>query len=118
MKRILLACVLAACTKTHDGTQMEIAAQDCSNCHSGTLTHPEELFPLLASNGSMHADIACNTCHRFDGGPGIFRFHADCTSAGCHPQSAIEPNHLPRPGFMWDPVNNDFCLNCHSAGTL
>ena len=127
---VVLLVALAACVETHDPTQKAIQNDDCTNCHSGNLVHPEASFPLM-SMGSMHTNIACQDCHKFTSGPGIDGFHADCTST-CHLQTkqsscceAVEPNHLGRVSpidgttpYAWDPMNHDFCLSCHPAGLL
>ena len=113
MKRLVLLAMLAACTETHTEAQVEITQNACINCHSGTLTHPEDVFPLM-SMGTMHDGIDCTECHRFSVGPGLNGVHADCFH--CHFRADIDPIHAGNTDYMWDPVNHDFCLRCHTNG--
>ena len=111
---LVIALALAGCTETHNQSQVEITDRDCSVCHSGTLQHPEDAFPLTTMN-SKHSGIDCADCHIFSKGGGLNMVHADCTA--CHFQADIDPTHIPRnDGYMWDPVNHDFCLSCHPMG--
>jgi hypothetical protein len=113
MKWLLFIVMLAACTETHSPTAVEITDRDCIDCHSGTLIHPEDAFPI-ASMGTKHSGIDCADCHIFSKGPGLSMVHAVCTA--CHFRADIDPTHIPRDGYMWDPVNHDFCLSCHPQG--
>lgn len=147
MRAIALALLLAACTEDH-ANQTEFTPNSCLNCHtagsgSNVLVHPESLFPLM-SGGTLHDNINCQDCHKFDISPGILPYNADCTSA-CHlqnqtsnaclayPQSsnmpslcdAIEPFHVglvnpnpPGQAYAWDSVHHDFCVQCHPSGLL
>lgn len=129
MKCLVVALLLCACTEVHDGSRTEFQNTDCTTCHSNNLVHPEALFPLM-SMGSPHTNIQCVDCHVFSHGPGLKKFHADCTST-CHLQTQpsaccslpIEPKHLGRVSpidgttpYAWDATNHDFCLKCHPAG--
>ena len=113
MKHLVLLAMLAACTETHTQAQVEIEQGDCINCHSGTLVHPENVFPL-DSMGTMHSGIDCTECHRFSVGPGVDLAHADCFH--CHFRADIDPLHTAVTDYMWDPMNHDFCVRCHTDG--
>ena len=112
MKLGMLLFVLAACTETHSAAQVQITDRDCSNCHSGNLIHPEDAFPITTG---PHMGIDCADCHIFSKGSGLNMVHAQCTA--CHFRADIDPTHIPRmDGYMWDPVNHDFCMSCHPMG--
>jgi hypothetical protein len=113
MKLFMLCALLAACTETHTQAQVEIKQDDCINCHTTTLVHPENTFPLT-SMGTMHTNIACQDCHRFSVGPGLNLMHVDCFH--CHFRADIDPLHTGLTDYQWDPVNHDFCLRCHTDG--
>jgi hypothetical protein len=130
---LVLAVAVVACTETYDSsTQVEYTPDSCIACHSGTLVHPEAKFPLLMSDGSLHDNMNCQDCHKFDAGPGLLGYHADCEA--CHfenqtggicttypqamgmPCPAIDPLHTGVTGYAWDSVHRDFCVGCHSNG--
>ncbi len=113
MKRFVLLAMLAACTETHTQAQVEITQDACINCHTNTLVHPESFFPLMTM-GTKHTGIACQDCHRFSVGPGLDHVHADCFH--CHFRSDMDQIHTPVSTYMWDPMNHDFCVMCHSDG--
>lgn len=113
MKRLVLLATLAACTETHSQAQVEITQDSCINCHSGTLVHPENIFPLM-SMGTKHDGLACDSCHRFSVGPGLVLMHVDCFH--CHFRSDMDPLHTTVSSYTWDPVNHDFCMRCHTDG--
>jgi hypothetical protein len=134
---------LGACTETHSSSQMEYEAADnnsCLACHTGPsageYVHPEAKFPLTTM-GTMHDNILCIDCHKFDVSADLFEagFNSDCTS-GCHLQNESstfctqypQAMNMPCPasdslhqglgvsGYAWDSKHYDFCLSCHPAG--
>jgi cytochrome c554/c'-like protein len=114
MKWLVIIAALAACTETHNASQVEISDRACIDCHATTLVHPEDAFPI-ETMGTFHSGIDCADCHVFSKGPGLDGAHADCTN--CHFRADIDPPHLARGGgYMWDPTNHDFCVGCHPTG--
>jgi hypothetical protein len=115
MKGLALIILVAACTETHTPSQVEITNRDCSVCHSTTLIHPEDSFPIASMN-TKHGGIDCADCHVFSSGSnsGLDGVHANCVI--CHPRSDIDPTHIGRQNYVWDSVNHDFCVGCHPMG--
>jgi len=116
MNRMTWLAVLAlatACTETHTQSQVEFTERGCADCHMGTLMHPEDSFPITTG---VHMGIDCADCHMFSKSPGLNVVHAVCT--GCHTQADMAPLHTGSAGsgYMWDPVNHDFCIACHPSG--
>lgn len=113
MKGLAILILFAACTETHNQSQVEVTDRDCSVCHLGALQHPEDAFPIASMN-TLHSGIDCADCHIFSKGAGLDGVHADCTA--CHFRADIDPTHIGRQDYMWDTVNHDFCVSCHPTG--
>jgi hypothetical protein len=112
---VLAALCAAACTETHTASQVEFTERSCTNCHTDKLLHPEDGFPIMTG---PHMAVDCADCHVFKRGPGLDFVHGDCTSV-CHVEADMDPLHTGSAGtgYMWDPVNHDFCVSCHPTGT-
>lgn len=113
MKWLVLIALVAACTETHTQSQVEFTERSCSNCHTQKLIHPEDAWPITTG---PHMGIDCADCHSFKSGMGITAVHAVCTT--CHAEADMDPLHTGSAGtgYMWDPVNHDFCQMCHPTG--
>ena len=115
MKWLLLVALFCACTETHTASQVEYTDRTCAVCHTNSILHPESAFPIATG---PHVDINCADCHVFKSGMGLNGIHAVCAGP-CHTQADMAPLHTGTAGagYMWDPVNHDFCMNCHPTGT-
>ncbi len=110
----LVLLALVACTETHTASQVEYTDRTCSNCHTDKLMHPESAFPITTG---PHMGIDCADCHVFKSSTGLNGYHALCAGP-CHTQGDMAPLHTGAAGtgYMWDPVNHDFCMTCHPTG--
>ncbi len=84
----------------------------CYACHSsGTAAFPahEAFFPI--ASGTMHAGIACSTCHTVPGDHSPA--NQGCTS--CHDQASTAPLHSNVGGYTWTVAA---CLQCHGDGQV
>lgn len=115
MKWLVLVALAAACTETHNQSQVEYTDRTCSNCHTVKLLHPEDGFPIMTG---PHQGIDCADCHVFKKGMGLNAVHCVC-GGPCHTQGDMAAIHTGAAGtnYMWDPVNADFCMTCHPTGT-
>ncbi|HSN26478.1 MAG TPA: hypothetical protein VLT45_09335 [Kofleriaceae bacterium] len=115
MKWLVLVALVAGCTETHTASQVEFTERTCSNCHTDRLMHPESAFPITTG---PHMDIDCADCHVFKSSTGLNGYHAMCAGP-CHTEADMDPLHTGSAGagYMWDPVNHDFCMTCHLTGT-
>jgi hypothetical protein len=87
----------------------------CLTCHpSGQARRHEEFFPIKTGH---HRNIACTTCHNEALGPFTGGANTDCVGCHEHTRSTVDDHHREVRGYVFDPANPHFCLQCHPRGT-
>lgn len=144
----LALAVLAACSAPpHDGTRVEVRAEDCVVCHRQdflSVVDPQHAgrFPetcadchettawvpafgglhpedRFAVRTGAHAGIGCRDCHDRTRGTFVGGANTVCAlcHTGAHAQSVADAQHQGLPDYAYDPATPSFCLSCHPDGT-